>query len=673
MLWSRGRRGAAAQAGPDAAAHMPDAVTELAREIEQANARLAAQRSAEAEALVTALDEREIAAERTLAVTLRHLDRRRRAKDGEAAAAAADAAREVDVQIKAADHRDILAARKALARQRRASSPHAKLARLDAKRTWTLQGLGGVVAVGMIWSAINVQNNVVHAPAVPLTPGQAMYWSAFVIEAMVSVCLVGLMVGVPALAEWGVKLDKKTVLVAEGALLLLMLGLNTWPYLSPWVLHDVVVHSIAPVMIAVAMQIYHALSGGYALALQRATAAVPADIDLLAEHRAAVGLLGTAGPAALSSAGGLGAEQSSIAATAEPSTAASRATEPSSPVEQSSVSSSRAVEHSARTERFAEVEQSSARHGGEHFEQSSIASGWEVEQPEQSSISASEDFRTEQFARFGANGSGETEPLPEPSAWTGAGQSRHGWSEPEQSGTGAGHSAHSGEQDGQGRASVLSQWSAASAAARGLRTGHPEQVARGHAEQAETGAEVEHSAVLAERSAEQIAEDLEREFAELQAARRRARAAERLGGGESSTDAEQPSMLSSRAIEHAEQSSTEPSGPVEHAEQSSNRAPEVEQSSAREVEHAEPSTEQPSTDAEQSAAAERAAEVAEMAHSRMPLDKVALVLAAADADPSATPSKIARRVGVSFDAARKLIEADAQRSRGGEVIALRKS
>ena len=265
-----------------------DDPAELKTRIDRAHERLALLRG-EAGALNAAPSEHELLEERDVAEELRRLEREQRRKTGQAAAAAADAAREVDAEIQAADRRDILAARKAQARQRRTTNPHAKLANLDKLRTWSLRALGGVVVAGMGWSAINVQYNIVHHdPANHLTPSEMLYWASYVLEGMVSACLVVLMVGVPKLAEWGVKLSKRTVLASEGALLALMLGLNTFPYVRDRQLYDIAIHALAPGMVAVAMRIYHAMSDKYAEAITRATEAIPADADPLADYRAHV-------------------------------------------------------------------------------------------------------------------------------------------------------------------------------------------------------------------------------------------------------------------------------------------------------------------------------------------------------------------------------------------------
>ncbi|WP_245721869.1 hypothetical protein [Nocardia crassostreae] len=137
-----------------------DDVSQLARRVEKARGRLAYQFDP---ALTEALSENELHAERDLAERIREQDRSQRWKQAEAAAATADRARQTTEEIEKADIRDLLLARKAIAAQRRESSPHAKLASLYKHRAWSQRALAGVVAAGMLWSAVNVQHNI--APA----------------------------------------------------------------------------------------------------------------------------------------------------------------------------------------------------------------------------------------------------------------------------------------------------------------------------------------------------------------------------------------------------------------------------------------------------------------------------------------------------------------------------
>ncbi len=240
-----------------------DEVGQLARRVERARGRLAYQFDP---ALTEALSEDELIAERELAEKIRGEDRAQRWKQVQAAAAAADRARQTTEAIEKADIRDLLVARKAIAAQRRESSPHAKLASLYRHRGWSLRALAGVVAAGMLWSAVNVQHNI--APGGPSDP---LYWFSYLIEAMISVCLIIIMVGTNKVAEWGVIDNRRQVAAAEIALLSLTVTLNTYPYLRAGEWYETGVHAVAPVMIGVALLIHDAASARYGLAIYRAT------------------------------------------------------------------------------------------------------------------------------------------------------------------------------------------------------------------------------------------------------------------------------------------------------------------------------------------------------------------------------------------------------------------
>ncbi|AYF77527.1 hypothetical protein D7D52_31130 [Nocardia yunnanensis] len=240
-----------------------DEVSQLAQRVEKARGRLAYQYDP---ALTDALSETELVAERELAERIREQERAQRWKQAEAAASAADRARQTTEEIEKADIRDLLLARKAIAAQRRESSPHAKLASLYKHRAWSQRALAGVVAAGMLWSAVNVQHNI--APGGASDP---LYWFSYLLEGMISVCLVIIMIGTNKVAEWGVIDSRKQVVVAEIALLSLTVVLNTYPYLKQGSYYDVAVHAIAPVMIGVALLIHNAAAGRYGLAIVRAT------------------------------------------------------------------------------------------------------------------------------------------------------------------------------------------------------------------------------------------------------------------------------------------------------------------------------------------------------------------------------------------------------------------
>ncbi len=245
---------------------LEDDVSQLAQRVERARGRLAYQFDP---ALTDALSEDELRAERELAERIREQDREQRWKHTQAMASASDRSRQTTEAIEKADMRDLLLARKAMASQRRESSPHAKLASLYRHRSWSLKALAGVVGAGMLWSAVNVQQNI--APGGPSDP---LFWFSYLLEAMISVCLIIIMVGTNKVAEWGVIDNRRQVALAELALLGLTVTLNTYPYVRDGRFYDVAVHAVAPVMIGVALLIHDAVSARYGLAITRATSQV---------------------------------------------------------------------------------------------------------------------------------------------------------------------------------------------------------------------------------------------------------------------------------------------------------------------------------------------------------------------------------------------------------------
>ncbi|MEU1982873.1 hypothetical protein [Nocardia sp. NPDC019395] len=257
-----------------------DDVTQLAQRVEHARGRLAYQFDP---ALTEALSETELRAERELAERIREQERGQRWKEIQAVASANDRARQTTEQIEKADMRDLLLARKAIAAQRRESSPHAKLASLYRHRSWSLRALAGVVGSGMLWSAVNVQQNIA-----PTGPSDPLFWFSYLLEGMISVCLIIIMIGTNKVAEWGVINNRKQTAAAELALLALTVGLNTYPYLRMGDWYNIGVHAVAPVMIGVALLIHDAASARYGMAILRATEQVRVLPDPAAQIRSSL-------------------------------------------------------------------------------------------------------------------------------------------------------------------------------------------------------------------------------------------------------------------------------------------------------------------------------------------------------------------------------------------------
>ncbi|WP_410877392.1 hypothetical protein [Nocardia sp. A7] len=241
-------------------------VDDLAQRVTRARAQVAHQ---DDPALTAAYSPAELDAERDLAESIRRLDREQRRAEATTAAAAAARVRRTGDAIAAIELRDELAAAAALAAHRRAASPTAQLADLHRYRVWAGRALGGVVAAGMAWSAVNVQQNI--AGGAPVT--DPLFWFSYLIEAMISVCLIVVMAGAPRLAGHGITVSRRTLTAAELALLALTVVLNTYPHLSDGHFYDAAVHAVAPAMIAIALAIHHAMSTRVAAALANAAPA----------------------------------------------------------------------------------------------------------------------------------------------------------------------------------------------------------------------------------------------------------------------------------------------------------------------------------------------------------------------------------------------------------------
>lgn len=265
----RVRRQSAASARPSGkssrAASNPNVVP-LAERVAEAEQRIPLQ---SAPALTEVLSEAELDAERELAERIREAERAEKWKAARAEVAEQERQRRTRAEISRQDAADELDARKAVAHQRRVSSPHARLATLYRRRIWTLRALTGVVVAAMAWSAVNVQHNV--APSGVADP---LFWFSYLLEGMISAILVVIMTGTHTVAEYGVVDDKRMVAAAELGLLGLTLSLNTFPYIRGEQWFDVYTHSIAPVMIGVALMVHHGMSDRYGAAIDKAAAAV---------------------------------------------------------------------------------------------------------------------------------------------------------------------------------------------------------------------------------------------------------------------------------------------------------------------------------------------------------------------------------------------------------------
>ncbi|MGY2025798.1 hypothetical protein [Nocardia gipuzkoensis] len=241
-------------------------------------------------ALTEALSEGELAADREVAERIREHARRERVAQVEAAESTAEQVRRATAAILRADAQDLVLARRALADQRRESSPHAQLAHLYQVKKWCGRGLAGVVVAAMVWSAINVQHNI--APAGASDP---LYWASYLLEALISTVLVVFMISGSAVARWKVDEGAAAIRWTEVFLLAATITLNTYPYLNTHAWFDAAVHAVAPVMIGVALIAHDAVSRRLGTAIARASAQVP-DSDDITERLADLSRVSTTAP-----------------------------------------------------------------------------------------------------------------------------------------------------------------------------------------------------------------------------------------------------------------------------------------------------------------------------------------------------------------------------------------
>lgn len=252
----------------------------LADRVATAHTRMAHQHDP---ALVAALSERELAQEREVAEAVRDHARQEelaRVSSAQSVSAEIRRAQEAIVRVEAAD---LVVARKALAEQRRQASAHSQVAALYRQKMWASRALAGVVLGAMLYSAVNVQQNLAPGGA-----GDPLFWASYLLEALISTVLVVFMINSAAVARWGITQDETLIRWIEGVLLAMSIGLNTYPYLKSGDLFNVAVHSVAPVMVGVALFAHTAVMRRYGLAIDRASTAADEAGDDIAERLTAL-------------------------------------------------------------------------------------------------------------------------------------------------------------------------------------------------------------------------------------------------------------------------------------------------------------------------------------------------------------------------------------------------
>ncbi|OBA48953.1 hypothetical protein A5789_02920 [Nocardia sp. 852002-51101_SCH5132738] len=235
----------------------PDEAEDLAARVATARGRLAWQHDP---ALREMLSDDELAAERELAEWERATDREIRRRTKAAQLAALKRAQKSDQQIARVDDKDSRWHRKARAARRRMASPDAQLAQLYRHASWSARALITVVVIGMAWSGVNVQHNLVPDG----DTADPLYWLSYGLEAMISVPIIAIMVVATNAARLGKEIDRGKVVFLELALMGLTVGLNVIPRIAADDGARAAEFAVAPFMVGVVIWLHSWVAGRYA-------------------------------------------------------------------------------------------------------------------------------------------------------------------------------------------------------------------------------------------------------------------------------------------------------------------------------------------------------------------------------------------------------------------------
>ncbi|MCM6776018.1 hypothetical protein NDR87_20015 [Nocardia sp. CDC159] len=211
-------------------------------------------------ALFEELSEAEIAAERELAEWIRAQRRRQRRRAVAAELAAEKRERRVALSVRRADDADVRWHRRALAARRRVANPDARLAQLYRRAEWTSRALIGVVVLGMLWSGVNVQQNLVPSGDMR----DPLYWLSYGFEAMISIPIIAIMVVATTAARWGREIPRGKVVFLEATLLGVTIALNSGPHLVNGAPARAAEAAVAPLMVGVVIWLHAWVATRYA-------------------------------------------------------------------------------------------------------------------------------------------------------------------------------------------------------------------------------------------------------------------------------------------------------------------------------------------------------------------------------------------------------------------------
>ncbi|MEU1548009.1 hypothetical protein [Nocardia sp. NPDC005745] len=227
--------------------------TDLARRVALAEEQLPWQGHS---ALYDVHSEREIAAERALRVWMRAKQRRQRKRVFRAELADAERDRRTSAAIEREDAAEQRWHRRARAQRRRETNPDALEGMLHRRATRSSWRLRAVMAIGLLWSAVNVGRNLTPDGA----SGEVSWWLlwalSFGIEAMISVPILEIMAQAATAARLGITVQRTKIVVIETVLLTATVGLNSGPHLAAGDLGRAAEYSVAPIMVVVLMWLH---------------------------------------------------------------------------------------------------------------------------------------------------------------------------------------------------------------------------------------------------------------------------------------------------------------------------------------------------------------------------------------------------------------------------------
>ncbi|MBF6300444.1 hypothetical protein IU459_23275 [Nocardia amamiensis] len=207
-------------------------------------------------ALYDVHSEREIAAERRLHVWMRAKQRRQRKRVFRAELADAARDRRTSAAIEREDAAEQRWHRRARAQRRRETNPDALEGMLHRRATRSSWRLRAVMAIGLLWSAVNVGRNLTPDGA----SGEVSWWLlwalSFGIEAMISVPILEIMAQAATAARLGITVQRTKILLFEAVLLTSTVGLNSGPHLAAGDLGRAAEYSVAPIMVVVLMWLH---------------------------------------------------------------------------------------------------------------------------------------------------------------------------------------------------------------------------------------------------------------------------------------------------------------------------------------------------------------------------------------------------------------------------------